>query len=67
MPAVPPSTVAHVLADLLGHALVRDTPVPVPGLGTFWRRHRPGHLVRSSGRAVVTPPRDEVAFTPERP
>lgn len=65
MSAVPSSLVAHALADLIGHALVRETPVAVPGLGTFWRRHRPGHLVPSSGRPVVTPPRDEVAFTPE--
>ncbi len=71
MPVVSPSLVAHVLADLLGQALVRDVAVVVPGLGTFERRHRPGALqppagAQATGRPALVPPRDEVGFIPER-
>lgn len=66
MAAVSPSLVAHVLADLLGQALVRDAAVSVPGLGTFERRHRPGRVEPVGGRTALVPPRDDIAFTPER-
>ena len=67
MPVVPPALVAHALADLLGQTLVRDVPVTVPGLGTFTRHHRPGHVDTSAVRPTMRAPRDEVAFHPGRP
>lgn len=64
MNAPDPSTrqLARALADVLNEALAQNQTVDVPGLGTFRRRHRPGHVVERGGQTVMLPPADVIEF-----
>ncbi|MBE2185354.1 MAG: HU family DNA-binding protein [Rhodothermales bacterium] len=55
---------ARALADVLNEALAQGQAVDVPGLGTFRRRHRPGHIAERDGRMVMLPPVDAIEFQP---
>lgn len=63
---VPIEEVVAALADSLRDALMRGESVQVPGLGTFSVRHHTSKAVQDEqGNLVMTPPRDEIIFTPE--
>lgn len=55
---------ARALADVLNEALAQGQAVDVPGLGTFRRRHRPGHITERDGQTVMLPPADVIEFQP---
>ena len=66
MPTPPRDQVESVLAELIKESLSRREDVHVPGLGTFTIRHASSSIQRTeSGEIRISPPLDEVLFTPE--
>ena len=65
--ATPPrDQVESVLAELIKESLARGEDVHVPGLGSFTVRHASSSVQRTpSGEITISPPLDEVFFTPE--
>lgn len=62
----PRDQVESTLADIVHEYLSRGESVHVPGLGTFAVRHRSSSIVSTdSGELHMSPPTDEITFTPE--
>lgn len=63
----PRDQVESALADLIKESLERGETAHVPGLGTFAIRHENSSIQTSDdGELVMTPPRNEITFTPDR-
>jgi nucleoid DNA-binding protein len=52
---------------LIAGALKKHNEVQVRGLGTFQVRHnQQNQRQEKDGRVILTPPRDEISFVPEK-
>lgn len=67
MPTPSEPQLSAALADLIQEMLTTNRELRAPGLGVFRVHHEPSQIERGEdGEVSLRPPRDLIAFMPER-